>query len=95
MVLGKSVECCRLWGWEPGPLKISRASVAFKAIFRQIHKEAKVGVPVVAQRKRIQLGTTGFRIQSLASLSGLRIRHCCELWCRSQMQLRSDVVAVG
>ena len=22
------------------------------------------------------------RVQSLASLSGLRIWHCCELWCR-------------
>ena len=35
-------------------------------------------------------------VQSLASLSGLRIRHCCELWCRSQMNLGSGVaVAVG
>ena len=46
------------------------------------------GVPVVAQRKRIQLGTVRLRVRSLASLSGLRIRHCCELWCRSQMWLR-------
>ena len=30
-------------------------------------------------------------VLSLASLSGLRIRRCCELWCRSQMQLRSGV----
>ena len=30
-----------------------------------------------------------FRVQSLASLSGLRIQHCRELWCRSQMQLGS------
>ena len=29
--------------------------------------------------------------RSLASLSGLRIRHCCELWCRLQMQLGSGV----
>ena len=35
-------------------------------------------------------------VRSLASLSGLRIRHCCELWCRSQTKLRSYVaVAVA
>ena len=31
------------------------------------------------------------RVQSLALLSGLRIRHCCELWCRLQMWLWSRV----
>ena len=32
------------------------------------------------------------RVRSLASLSGLRIWRCCELWCRSKMRLRSGVV---
>ena len=41
-------------------------------------------VPVMAQRKQIQGGTMRLEIQSLASLSGLRIRGCCELWCRLQ-----------
>ena len=27
----------------------------------------------------------------MASLSGLRIQPCCELWCRSQMHLRSGI----
>ena len=37
-----------------------------------------------------------FRVQSLASLSGLRIQHCHELWCGSQTQLGSHVaVAVA
>ena len=31
------------------------------------------------------------QIQSLASLSGLRIQHYCELWCRLQTQLRSCI----
>ena len=35
------------------------------------------GVPVLAQRKRIRLGTMRLRIQPLALLSGLRIWHCC------------------
>ena len=30
-------------------------------------------------------------VRSLASLSGLRIWHCRELWCRSQMRLGSGV----
>ena len=45
----------------------------------------------MAQWKRIRLGTMGLRIPFLASLSGLRIRHCRELWCRLQMWLRSRV----
>ena len=30
-------------------------------------------------------------IPGLAQLSGLRIRRCCELWCRSQTRLGSGV----
>ena len=51
------------------------------------------GLPVVAQWKRIRLGTLRLRVRSLASLSGLSIGHCCELWRRSQMQLRSGIAA--
>ena len=36
------------------------------------------------------------QIQSLALLSGLRIWHCRQLWCRLQTRLRSHVaVALG
>ena len=43
-----------------------------------------------------QTGLVSMRmwVQSLALFSGLRIWHCCELWCRSTMWLRS-VVAVA
>ena len=34
-------------------------------------------------------------VQSLTSLSGLRIRHCHELWCRWQTQLRSGIAVTG
>ena len=47
------------------------------------------GVPIKVQRKRIRLGTMRLQVQLLASLSGLRIPHCHELWCRSQMRLGS------
>ena len=30
-------------------------------------------------------------VQSLALLSGLRVQHCCVLWCGLQMWLGSDV----
>ena len=29
--------------------------------------------------------------QSLALLSGLRIQHCCELWCKLQKRLGSGI----
>ena len=45
------------------------------------------GVPIMAQQKWIWLVSMSIQVQSLASLSGLRIRHCRELWCRSQMWL--------
>ena len=61
----------------------------------KVEKERQ-GVPIVSQRKIIQLGTTRLQVQSLASFSGLRIWHCHELWCRSQMWLGSCIaVAVA
>ena len=36
----------------------------------------------MAQQKQIRLGTMRLQVQPLALLSGLRTRHCCELWCR-------------
>ena len=45
---------------------------------------SNVGVPIMVQRKQIQLGTMRMRIRYLASLSGLRIQRCRELWSRSQ-----------
>ena len=51
------------------------------------------GGPIMAQQKRSRLGTMRLQVQSLASLSGLRIQHCCELWCRSQTRLGSGAAA--
>ena len=39
------------------------------------------GVPIVAQGKQIRLASMRMQVRSLALLSGLRIWHCCELWC--------------
>ena len=50
----------------------------------------------MAQRKRIRLASMRTQVRSLASLSGLRIQHCCNLWRTSQTQLGSQVaVAVA
>ena len=48
-----------------------------------------LGVPIVVQRKRVQLGTMTLWVRALVSLSGLRIRSYRKLWCRSQIQLGS------
>ena len=58
---------------------------------RHVRNKIFPRVPLVLQRKQIELGTMRLRVQSLASLSGLRIWCCHELWCRSQMRLRSGV----
>ena len=45
----------------------------------------------MAQRKQIGLASIRTQVRSLASLSGLRIQHCHELWCRLQTWLGSGV----
>ena len=47
-----------------------------------------MGIPLVAQSKRIQVVSMRMRVQSLALLRGLRIRQSCKLWQKSQT--RSD-----
>ena len=48
-------------------------------------------VSIVAQWCLIWVGTMRLWVQSLASLSGLRIWCCRELWCRSHVQLRPGI----
>ena len=56
-------------------------------------KRNSTGIPAVIQRKRIWLASMRTQIWSL---SGLRIWHCHEQWCRSQTWFRSQVaVAVA
>ena len=47
--------------------------------------------PLWLSEKRIQQGTTRLWVPSLASLSGLRIQCCHELWCRLQTWLGSHI----
>ena len=55
-------------------------------VFAHIKKKV-VGVPVVAQWKRIQLVSMRVWVRSLALLSGIRLWPCPELQCVSQMLL--------
>ena len=45
----------------------------------------------MAQQKQIRLGTMRWQVQSLASLSELRIWRYCELWCTLQTWLESCI----
>ena len=49
------------------------------------------GVPTVVQQKQIWLASMRTQVGSLASLSGLRIWLCHELWSRSKVWLGSGV----
>ena len=61
-----------------------------------VSQSCVLGVPIVAQQKLIQLVSIRVQVRSLASLGGSCIQHCHELWCQSQMQLRSGIaVAVA
>ena len=51
--------------------------------------------PLWLSRLITQLVSMGVQIQSLASLSELRIQCCHELWCGSQMRLRSCVAVAA
>ena len=62
-------------------------------IFFLTKKKVDPGVPVMAQQKQIQPGTMRLQVQSLGSLSGLRIPHCRELWCSSQTPLIALIAA--
>ena len=55
------------------------------------NQKASWGVPILAQGKQFWLGTVRFWVRSLALLSGLRIWHCREPWCRLQTLLGSGV----
>ena len=55
------------------------------------HFKDFLGIPVVAQQKQIRLETMRLRVPSLASLNGLTIWRCHNLWCSLRMQLRSRV----
>ena len=64
-------------------------------IIKEIQSEqCSIGVSIMEQWNRILQGTMRLQVQSLALLSGLWIRHCCELWCRWQMWLGSCIAVV-
>ena len=76
------------WRYISNEIKTKQKSYLWKTniIWHRLYMECEkrdTGFPIVVQPKRIWLGTMRFRVWSLASLRGLKIRHCQELWCRS------------
>ena len=89
MIFFHSVEGVKKFSSQTAELNLSY-------MFNFCHKCAicfkrKKGFPIMAQQKQVWIGTMRLQVQSLASLIGLRIQHCCELWCRLQIWLGSGI----
>ena len=87
--IGKFISSIPSFMHSPCPTPIHLGSLGIHSQKNLIYKYFSRGVPVMAQWKWIRLGTVRLQVPSLASLNGLRIRRCCELWCRSQVRLQS------
>ena len=94
--------CCGGAGSILGPVQWVKGSVVAAAWIQSLALELPYamgatikrngGVPIMAQQNQIRLGTMRSRVPSLvASLGGLGIWRCRELWCRSQTRLGSVV----
>ena len=70
-----------------GALLCKQGSLKKSMIKNLLQKE----FPLWLSSQQTQLASMRRKVQSLASISGLRIQHCHELWCRSQTQLGSCV----
>ena len=66
----------------------SKTVLKIKSIF---NKRGCQELPMWLSGLQTQQVSMKTRVRSLALLSGLRIWHCCELWCRSQMRLGSGI----
>ena len=72
------------------PLSFSEATPSSVFVNFSFFKTKLWNSCCVAEQKRIRLVTVRLRVWSLASLSGLRIQCCSELWFRLQKWLGSD-----
>ena len=81
-----------LWNWELGT-KIAGNVIRLITWLDQLSLSLTMclGVPIMAQWKESRLASTRTQVWSLASISGLRILRYHELWCRSQLWLKSGV----
>ena len=70
--------------WKPVFDTAKRLLKSFRNKTREV-----LEVPIIELQKRIWLVSMRMRVRSLFSISGLRIQHCRELWCRLKTWLRS------
>ena len=81
-------------GLGPWPRKVHMPQVCQKnliLILKNCKKVREWEFPLWLSKLRTGLVSVRTRIQSLASVSGLRIQRCCQLLCRSQIWLRSGI----
>ena len=83
-----------------GPLSTEGKGGKTRSDQMVLHLIRSMRTELKLQKKEFCCGSAGYepqlvsmrmRVGSLAFLSGLRLRHCRELWCRSQTQLGSGV----
>ena len=65
--------------WKNQSIWYSNSRRIYSKVFSRSFKISHIGVPILAQRKRIQLVSMRIQVRSLALLSGLRIWCCCDL----------------
>ena len=85
------------WLGNPGKGKNTYQEEAYRiwdGCCLQLRKEVG-GVPIMAQQKRVHLGTVRVQVRSLALHSELRTQCCHELWWRLKMWLGSGVAVAG
>ena len=70
------------------PLQQS-GNICYKQEKKSFFLKKREGVPISAQWLTNLTSIHEDAVQSWALISGLRVRCCCELWCREQTQLRS------
>ena len=88
--LRKTTKLFKIWQTSNPGKNMPHIKVTPPSIYLKNKNKKDLGVPLLAQQLT-NLRSMGMQVRSLASLSGLRIRHCPELWCRLQTWLRSRV----
>ena len=74
-----SLETSTCLGSDPKKQTKNFPQTGYSVLDKIMHlKNICRGVPIVAQQKRIRLASMRTQVQSLVSLSGLRIWRCCE-----------------
>ena len=89
-------ELCISGIWSSHNPVVPLTGISWKRKISHVHKDTCTKIvllefPLWLSGLRTQLVSMRTKVWSLASISGLRIRRCHELWCRWQTQVRSGI----